>query len=471
MKLRPIIKTPLVLGRKHEIANAAHATVIEVHRLNRKTLESELPDWRWRTTNRVGPDGDPVQERTTPMGTVANIKVLARLLGWVIRYNVMTKRVELSKPGLLASRDDHDNAALTYFADACTRHGVPRENIAELVDAAAGGNPYHPVRDWIEATPWDGVSRIAEFHNTLELADPKAAWLRGQLLDAFMLQGIGAIWEPEGIAAQGVLTLNGNQDALKTRWVANLCPLRGAVRIGLHIDPLDKDSVLRATGGWITEAGELDSTTRRSDVSALKAFFTGDEDILRPAYAKRENTYRRRTVFVGTVNGNGFLVDETGNRRYWVIAVVRCHLLPAEIMQQVWAEYLVRYKAGERWHLSPEAKAALNASNLDHTAVDPLRERIATRFDWASVNWPSVDPDNWRAFPAVSWMTATDVCIAIGIDKPTRAECTRVGAIVRDLQRTKDRVSAQGISPLLERRSNGAKLVAVPSKRALGGNQ
>ena len=28
-----------------------------------------------------------------PMGTVANIKVLARLLGWVIRYNVMTKRV------------------------------------------------------------------------------------------------------------------------------------------------------------------------------------------------------------------------------------------------------------------------------------------------------------------------------------------------------------------------------------------
>lgn len=468
MRLRPI-KSPIVLGRVRGVTQAVRA--LAAGRLPRKTLESELPDWRWRITNRVGPDGSAVQERTAPLGTVANIAVLARLLGWVIRYNVMTKRVELLKPGLLATRDDHDNAALTHFADTCTRHGLPRENIGELVDAAAGDNPYHPVRDWIEATPWDGVSRMVEFHNTLVLADPGKAWLRAQLMDAFMLQGVGAIWEPDGIAAQGVLTLNGDQDANKTRWVANLCSLPGAVRTGLHIDPLNKDSVLRATGCWIAEAGELDSTTRRSDVSALKAFFTSDEDILRPAYARRENVYRRRTVFVGTVNGTGFLVDDTGNRRYWVIAVTRCNLLPAETMQQVWAEYLARYKAGERWHLSPEAKAALNASNVDHTAVDPLRERIATRFDWASVDWPSVDPDNWRAFPAVSWMTATDVCMAIGIDKPTRAESTRVGAIVRDMQRAKDRVSAQGIPPLLDRRSNGAKLLAVPTKRVGWGSQ
>lgn len=468
MKLPPF-KSPIVLGRVREVAYAAQTVAQEVHRLTRKKLEAELPDWRWRITNRVGPDGAAVQEKTVPMGTVENIKVLARLLDWVIRYNVMTKRVELFKPGLLAARDDHDNAALTHFADACTRHGVPRENIGELVDAAAGEHPYHPARNWIEAIPWDGVSRVAEFHETLELADAKTAWLRRQLLDAFMLQGIGAIWEPEGIAAPGVLVVNGAQGCYKTRWVSHLCPLPGAVRIGLHIDPLNKDSVLQVTGAWISEAGEIDSTYRRSDVSALKAFFDRNEDVLRPAYAKRENVYRRRTIFVGTVNGTGFLVDETGNRRYWVIAVVRCHLLPAETMQQVWAEYLARYQKGERWHLSPEAKAAVNASNIDHTAVDPLRERIATRFDWASVDWSAVDPDNWRAFPAVCWMTATDLCIAIGIERPTRAESTRVGTILKDLQRAKERVSAQGITHLLERRSNGAKLLAVPTKRMHGG--
>lgn len=452
---RPI-KTPLVLGKVQA------ARIMEVQngefRPTWELLKSRLPDWRVRR----GPDGEPIKDR--PHNTVANVKALADVAGWGLRYNVMTKRTELTKPGLLAPRDDHDNAALAYFGDTAIRAGMARDGLAELVDAAGGGSPYHPVLEWIEATPWDGRSRLPEFHASLVLPDQAKASLRDTLMDAWALQAIGALLEANGIAAQGVLVLNGHQEVNKTRWANSLCPFFDAVRIGLHIDPLDKDSVLQATGAWISEAGELDSTMRRSDVSALKAFFTRDTDVVRPAYARRDNTYRRRTVFVGSVNGTGFLVDDTGNRRYWVIEVVLCQMLAPEFIQQVWAEYLALYRGGKRWHLDAETKAGLNASNIDHAAVDPLRERIATRFDWATVEWDTIDPDNWRAFPKVAWKSATDVCVLAGIERPTRAEATRVGAIVRDLQRVSGRVSRG----TLERKSNGTKLLAVPAVRAAG---
>jgi putative DNA primase/helicase len=323
---------------------------------------------------------------------------------------------------------------------------MSREGVKELADAVAGTNPFHPGQQWIEATPWDGVPRAKQFHESFELVDPSHAPLRAALLDAWMLQGIGAVFETEGIAAQGILVLNGAQDVFKTRKIENLCPVAGAVRTGIHLDPLDKDSVFQGTSAWIVELGEIDSTFRKADVSAMKAFVTRNEDILRRPYAKVDNTYRRRTIFAGTVNGSGFLADSTGDRRFWTLEVKLCHLLPGEVMQQVWAEYLVRYRASERWHLRAETKAALNASNADHRVVDPLRERIQTAFDWAKV-----EGENWHSKPNVVWLTATDVCIRVGVTHPSRADSTRAGAIVVALNNK------------VFRKSNGAKLLALPA--------
>lgn len=215
-------------------------------------------------------------------------------------------------------------------------------------------------------------------------------------------------------------TIAAPQARNKTRWVQSLCPVPGAVRTGMHIDPLNKDSVFAATGAWITEAGELDTTTRKSDAGALKAFFTRCLDVLRPPYAKRENEYKRRTVFVGTVNGTGFLHDTTGNRRYWTIAVDRCVLLEPSQMQQVWAEYLHKYQHGARWFLDTATQEALNKENLEHTATEPLRDLISSKFDWQSVKWAAIEPEGWRDHPEVAWLTATAICEKVGYSKVTR---------------------------------------------------
>jgi predicted P-loop ATPase len=445
------IKTPLVLGTMVDGANAAPS-------VSKSVLIEKLPDW-YRTK-----DGKAFR----PMQTTANLKAVMELFGWSeLRFNEMTKKVELAKIGMFNGRHDQDNAALVLLGDDVLRAGMSREGLLELVETIGGENSYHPCKEWVESMPWDGVSRLGLFHDTLVLEDPTKAPLRDKLIDAWMLQGIGALEELEGIAAQGVITVVAPQARNKTRWVSSLCPVPGAVRTGLHIDPLNKDSVFAATGSWITEAGELDTTTRKSDVGALKAFFTRSLDVLRPPYAKRENEYRRRTVFVGTVNGTGFLHDTTGNRRYWTVAVNRCELITPVQMQQVWAEYLHKYRQGDRWFLEATTLDALNEANLDFTVTEPLRDLICSKFDWQSVNWSIVDPVTWRNFKDVGWLTATAICEKVGYVKATRADATRAGAIVRELQQ----VNRQGIASSRKeicRNSNGAKLLAVP-KTMIGG--
>ena len=429
------IKSPIVLGMEPR-SDGLITPPNGIARPTRAILENALPDWR------VTQDGAKVK----PHNTTENLSALATLLGIGICYNIMTRKTEISIPGLKSERDDYDTAALARLGDAAVRAGMMRDGLKELADAVAGTDPYHPALQWIEATPWDGTTRLAQFHSSLELVDDRQAGLRDSLMDAWALQGIGALREPDGIATQGILVLNGDQDVFKTRWVENLCPLSGATRTGLHLDPLDKDSVFQSTSAWIVELGEIDSTFRKADVSAMKAFITRSEDVLRRPYAKVDNTYRRRTIFAGTVNGTGYLADETGNRRFWVITVKHCHLLAPDAMQQIWAEYLTRYQAGERWHLAPETKAALKLSNTDHSVVDPLRERIQTTFDWGKV-----EGENWHEKTNVLWLTATDVCIRIGISHPSKTDSTRAGAFVSSLN---NRVS---------RKSNGAKLLALPA--------
>ena len=422
----------------------------------RAVLEAHLPNWRMR-------DG----QKITPLSTSSNLAALMALGGWGARYNEMTRRTELFKDGLISPRDDDLNTALTLLGDWAVMHSLNRENVPELVDALAKQMTYHPVRDWITATPWDGVDRMADLVCAIELEDASTRPLAARLIHKWMLQGIGALFEPDGLTAQGMLVLAGPQFAGKTWFVRHLVPLAGAVAEGVTLDPNNKDSILRATGAFITEVGELDGTMRKADIAQFKGFLTNNTDEVRLPYARRATFFKRRTVFVGTVNGSGFLVDETGNRRFWVITVKKCNPPTPEAMQQVWAQYLHRYQKGERWNLEPDLLQALNASNRQHETVDPLAERIGGGFDWASVDLSTVTEDNRTAHPDLRWLTATQICMGVGINEPRKPDATRGAGIVKSQWSTQGHLSGNlDKVALLDRRANGNRLLAVPKKRA-----
>lgn len=434
----PTVTAPIV-GDLHAVVQNAPAPAPAgwpaLGLIPRAVLMAICPDWMCTAEG----------EKRKALETAPNIAAAMDFVGVGVRHNVMTRATEITIPGLSTARDDMATAALTIAGDVVVRAGMSRRHLKELLDAVAGSRPFHPVLDRIISRPWDGVTRRPSFRSTLVLENEALQPLRDALVDAWALQAIGALVQTEGVAAQGVLVLAGPQNIGKTRWVESLgFGVPGAVRTGMHLNPRDKDSVFQATSAWITELGELDHTVRHADVSALKAFITRPEDVLRRPYALTDNTYRRRTIFAGTVNGTGFLADSTGDRRFWVVAVRRCDLLPPEEMQQVWAEYKAMYDQGARWHLDAATYSSLNDANAEHRMIDPLEEMIRQRYDWETY---TADPDRVR------WVTATQVCEECGFRPPIgRADSTRAGSIVRQLNGGRSK------------RPGGKTLIAVPER-------
>ncbi|MBL6809920.1 MAG: bifunctional DNA primase/polymerase [Litoricola sp.] len=354
--------------------------------------------------------------KNQPIMTVANTKALLAHLGAVARYDVIGKSEEILIPGMVTSFDNRLESSLTDILSEATKHGLPTAHIDRMVVRIADENPYNPVLQWIESIPWDGVYRFPLFLQTLQTDDPQLAAV---LLRKWMLTAIAALTTHTGIAAQGVLVLQGAQGAGKTRWFQSLCPapVDQYFLSGHILDPRNKDSVLAATRAWIVELGEVDATFRKADIAALKSFLTNHKDVIRKPYGRKESELPRRTIFGATVNELGPLNDETGNRRFWTL---RCQSVDADHginMQQLWAELLVAHQAGETIFLTSEELDRLNKSNKISEAINPYEELIATCYCWDQ--------------PANRHLTSTEICEEIGAPNPSKYVVNAVAKAVR----------------------------------------
>lgn len=365
-------------------------------------------------------------DKGKPKKHIANLQEICRRLGVTVRYNVIAKEEEILIPNESFSMDNQANASLAWLNSECSLYDFAPDKNAEFITYLADKNLYNPVARWIESKEWDGVSRLGQMFATVtascESTDQNVKRLKEVLMRRWMISAIAAAYLPEGVSAGGVLVFQGAQYLGKTKWFKSLVPehLR-LVKDGMLLRPDDKDSVKQICSFWLVELGELDSTFRKSDIAALKAFITNNSDVLRRPYARKDSNYARRTVFFGSVNPREFLHDATGNRRYWTIACDSLDHSHNLDMQQVWAEVKTLFDSGENWHLSPSEMDLLNSSNEEFMALDPVEERVRSRLDWES---PEV---TWR------WEQATQIAIDCGVDRPNAKDISTAASAVRKL--------------------------------------
>lgn len=413
-----MINTPLVLGRASKAIQATAEVEQSIEAVERAALF--LPD---------------KNDNGRPFGTTTNVKAVLEYEGVMARYNQMTKELEVIVPGVSSVPDESSNSNQTAALDLLTRHGVPYARGPEQINAIAASNPYCPVRQMIESKLWDGSPRFELFAAQITTPHPMEA---RTYLRKWLIQAVAAVYVLDGLSAAGMLVLTGPQGIGKTMLIRLLASVvADSFLEGATLDPSNKDSVMTIASHWIVELGELDSTFRKSDLAQLKAFITKSLDKLRRPFAKKDTELPRRTVMAGTVNDAEFLYDTTGNRRFWVIQADAIHMDRSIDIQQLWAEVKTWFDQGETWHFNQQEQLSLNQHNSQFEVVDPVAEKIMSKFDFQNM-------------AKTTWLTATRIAELVLFDRPTKGEVQRVSTVV------------WGLNGNQAKRVGGNRLLCVP---------
>lgn len=336
-------------------ATAAPTTVsgLLAGRLSETYLDpSQLPDCDMTSGGNVA----VAQTTTEP-----RVHRVMQLIGMTARLNILTGRIECAFEGVpeYVAQLDENEAAVGALVHACARCGMKNsEAVRAALSNWAYEYRYSPVQEWILSTPWDGTSRLPALLRSLTLKDTSLEKWKAIALRRWLIQTVEAIrnWERGANATDvgHVLVLQGRQGVGKSRWFASLMPAQWVTTgMSLRLDTNERDAVKRATMTPITELGEIDGSFRRSDTAALKNFLTTRMDLYRPPYGRVEVARPRCTSFGASVNPEGFLIDQTGDRRFWPLAVERCDYGHGIDLQQLWAEVWTWAVRGEPFWLQP----------------------------------------------------------------------------------------------------------------------
>ena len=116
----------------------------------------------------------------------------------------------------------------------------------------------------------------------------------------------------------------------------------------------------------------------RALVEHIKAFISRQTDRVRPPYGRALVEWPRRCVFGGTTNRADYLRDDTGNRRFWPVAVGTADLAALRAdREQLLAEAVASWTAGGALALPPDLWGAAASEQADRVESDPWEERVA----------------------------------------------------------------------------------------------
>lgn len=278
--------------------------------------------------------------------------------------------------------------------------------VREAVLAAAYRHAHHPVREKLNALVWDGEERIPTFFTDF-CGTPFSAYSVA-VAQSFFVSAVARILKP-GCKVDTMVVLEGEQGIGKSRLIQALFGSLWHCDITQPPGALDFNQNLR--GKWIGEFSDL-GALGKADQNIVKQTLSITHDTYRASYGRNARSYPRQFIFVGNTNKAEYLTDETGARRYLPLVCTDINVegIPA-IRGQLWAEAVHRYRAGEKWHQIPDAKAEQDLRYMTDSWEDYIRPWLEGQ-------------------QRVTVSDVLSLALHIRIERHDRSAQTRVGAIL-----------------------------------------
>jgi len=250
------------------------------------------------------------------------------------------------------------------------------------------------VKEYLEKLTWDGTRRIDTFMVDIYHAAPTEfnCAVGANVLVAL----VARIYEP-GCQFDNMMVMIGSQGVFKSQ---SLRALGGQWYRSLQAG-IDTDNFVRGMhGAWVIELPELSSMTKSAhNAETTKARMSTQVDSLRPLYKNFYRDMPRNSVTFGTTNEEHFHHDPSSDdaRRYWPVFVcpngelIELELLKAD-RDQLFAEALVRYRAGHKYWEVPGAE--------QRALIERVRK--VNEFQDTTALWLANQQDSGRVFDGVT---------------------------------------------------------------------
>lgn len=294
---------------------------------------------------------------------------------------------------------------------------------------------FHPIKDYLTSRKWDGVDHLGNLAKYVTDKDG----MFPVLIRKWFIGAVSKNLSPSPKEQNPMLVLAGRQGTGKSvivRWIGSPLP---EFYIASPIYPDNKDFVINSSSHLVWEVEELGSTIRKADIEALKAYISRTMNSFRAPYGRFEINKPVTVSFIGTINpdGNGFLNDSTGNRRYRVCNITNINWQYEKDIDinGCWAQAVALFQQGETYMLDDENEAKMRDINSKHELDDPMKPHVEKFFEFTGS-----DAD----FVSTMEILKTLKDASLIPSEVDRAYAMRVGAIMTGMGAEKETRRANG---------------------------
>jgi hypothetical protein len=284
-----------------------------------KTINADNAD-KGTKKAKPGQEEFELQEKQphNPKSTYSNTRLSIRKLGFVCSHNVFQDRylVETTE----GEKDLSDAFCVMLRGKILDKFkfAPSKDDVREVVKGECLEKRFNPILEYLDGLKWDGTPRVDNWLNPC-LAGIDDTPLVQAVGRKFLCALVRRAKQP-GCKFDHVMVWEGEQDIGKS---TGLKVLTGAVGEDYFsdqtiLDVREERQQELTRGRWLFEIAEL-TGIRKAEVEKVKGFISRTHDRCRSAWGHFVVDQARQCVFAGTTNDREYLIDQTGNRRWWPI--------------------------------------------------------------------------------------------------------------------------------------------------------
>ena len=361
------------------------------------------------------------------------------------RYNTVLGRTEYR-----SKNDAHFSKVGRYEINTLRREidndiGIitSSENLYSIIESSFSPR-INPIQEYFKGLPLVDVSSISPF--SLKAIPHLAScvvvrnygkWL--QYLTKWLVAVVANAMDDRECCNHTCLVLTGEQGKFKTTFLNLLCPpaLHGYSYTG-KIYPQEKDTLTYIGQNLIVNIDDQLKALNKRDENELKNLITCPMVKYRMPYDKYVEEHPHLASFVASVNGNDFLTDPTGSRRFLPFEVLSIDIERAKAisMNNVYAEAKALLKSGFRYWFDDDEIAELYRESEDFQVQTAEMELLLRCFEK-----PTEDE-------SYSLMTTTEILTYLGIYTHQPLVAKRMGEALKKAEYIKVSKRRNGGSPI-----------------------